>query len=165
MTKNGQFFSPSKGYMSTSGMVAEIADFVDEEPESYYHVVIGTDSQTRKYAGDAEIDFVTAIVVHRKGRGGRYFWQKERQIRKPILRDKIYTETLMSLATAELLVPLLRESLASAKYDLEIHIDVGPIGPTRELIKEVVGMVQGNGYKALTKPYSWAASSVADKHT
>lgn len=71
----------------------------------------------------------------------------------------------MSLAAAQEIVPLLREAISSAKYDFEIHIDVGPMGPTRDMIKEVVGMVQGNGFKAKTKPESWGASSVADKHT
>jgi uncharacterized protein len=55
--------------------------------------------------------------------------------------------------------------VSPAKYDLEIHIDVGPLGPTRDMIREVVGMVNGNGYVAKTKPDSWGASSVADKHT
>jgi predicted RNase H-related nuclease YkuK (DUF458 family) len=32
------------------------------------------------------------------------------------------------------------------------------------MIKEVVGMVNGSGFEAKTKPESWAASSVADKH-
>jgi predicted RNase H-related nuclease YkuK (DUF458 family) len=165
MDKKDQFFNPSLGYMSSKKMVSEIARFVDEEPSLYYRVVIGTDSQAKRLNGVAEIDFVTAVVVHRKGRGGRYFWQKEKIIKKPILRDKIYTETLMSLACAEKLVPMLRASIRPAKYDLEIHIDVGALGPTRELIREVVGMVQGNGYVARTKPESWGASSVADKHT
>jgi predicted RNase H-related nuclease YkuK (DUF458 family) len=42
---------------------------------------------------------------------------------------------------------------------------VGPVGKTRDMIKEVVGMVNGNGFVAKTKPDSWGASSVADKHT
>ncbi len=151
--------------MSTPKMVGEIAGFVDEEPNRFYSVVIGTDSQTKRINGKAEIDFVTAVVVHRKGRGGRYFYRKEKQFKKPILRDKIYTETLLSLATAEKLVPMLRAEISPAKYDLQIHIDVGALGPTRELIREVVGMVNGNGYTAKTKPDSWGASSVADKHT
>ena len=32
------------------------------------------------------------------------------------------------------------------------------------MIKEVVGMVTGNGFTAKTKPYSFGASTVADKH-
>ena len=165
-SKNGKFHSPSKGIMEISDIVSEVASFVDEEPTKFYRLVIGTDSQTRKINGESEIDFVTAIIVHRIGRGARYFWKKEkRNGRPPVLRDKIYTETLMSLQTAQEIVPKIRKVVSPAKYDLEIHIDVGPLGPTREMIREVVGMVNGNGFVAKTKPDSWGASSVADKHT
>jgi len=149
-----------------SQVISEIEDFVNEEPRSFYRLVIGSDSQTKAINGKAEINFVTAIVVHRRGRGARYFWKKEkRYVKVPVLRDKIYTETTMSLEIAEEFVPEIRKRISPAKYDLEIHIDVGPLGPTREMIREVVGMVNGNGYVAKTKPESWGASSVADKHT
>ncbi|OGM32031.1 hypothetical protein A3D00_05610 [Candidatus Woesebacteria bacterium RIFCSPHIGHO2_02_FULL_38_9] len=162
---NSKFISPTKGNLSVTEMISEISQFVDYEPACFYRLVIGTDSQAKKISGKAEIDFVTAIVIHRLGYGARYFWRKERLEMEPILRNKIYTETLKSLETAEKLVPKLRDAISPAKYDLEIHIDVGPLGPTREMIKEVVGMVTGNGYVAKTKPESWGASSVADKHT
>ncbi len=158
------FISPTKGKVTIPEMIAGISAFVEKEPSSFYRLVIGTDSQTRGLNGKAEIDFVTAVIVHRKGYGAKYFWRKIRTIKKPILRDKIYTETQMSLALAEQIVPQLRRAVSAAKYDLEIHIDVGALGPTREMIKEVVGMVNGNGYTAKTKPESWGASSVADKH-
>lgn len=159
------FTSPTHGNLNVDEMIAEISSFVKEEPQSFYRLVIGSDSQARKINGVSEIDFVTAIVVHRQGKGAKYFWRKEKRIEVPILRNKIYTETLMSLDTAKEIVPLLREAVTPAKYDLEIHIDVGSLGPTREMIKEVVGMVNGNGYVAKTKPESWGASTVADKHT
>lgn len=163
--KGNVFISPTQGPLEVSDVISEVANFVSEDPSSFYRVVIGTDSQTKSVAGEPEIDFVTALVVHRRGHGGRYFWRKEKVAKKPILRDKIYTETTISLATAEEVVPLLREAVSPAKYDLEIHIDVGALGPTRDMIKEVVGMVNGSGYTAKTKPESWGASSVADKHT
>ncbi len=50
------------------------------------------------------------------------------------------------------------------EYDLEIHIDVGEHGRTRELIDEVVGYIRGSGFAVKTKPDAYAASSVADKH-
>lgn len=159
------FTSPTKGPLSVPEMIMEISRFVKEEPRSFYRLVIGSDSQARNVNGKAEIDYVTAVVVHREGRGARYFWRKEKQYKAPVLRDKIYTETLMSLGLAQEIVPDLRKAVSPAKYDLEIHIDVGSLGPTREMIKEVVGMVTGNGFEAKIKPDSWAASSVADKHT
>lgn len=91
--------------------------------------------------------------------------EKEKIYRAPVLREKIYTETTKSLETAHELVPEIRRLISPSKYDFEIHIDVGPLGKTREMIREVVGMVNGNGFTAKTKPESWGASSVADKHT
>lgn len=164
ITKNG-FYSPSNGALTIGKMIAEISNFVEGDPKSHYRLVIGTDSQAKRTNGSGEIDFVTAIVVHRQGRGARYFWKKDKLQRKLVLRDKIYTETLKSLETAEELVPILRTAMNHSNYEFEIHIDVGQNGPTREMIREVVGMVTGNGYVAKTKPDSWAASSVADKHT
>ncbi len=162
---NGHFVSPSRGVVSVDEMVTSISKFVKEDPAKFYRLVIGTDSQTRSVDGKAEIDFVTAVIIHRIGRGARYFWKKQKEQKVPHLRDKIYTETLISLAAAQELVPSLRQAVTPAKYDLEIHIDVGPLGPTRDMIREVVGMVNGNGFVAKTKPESWGASTVADKHT
>ncbi len=164
LTKNG-FYSPSKGSLTVGKMINEIYDFVHEDPGSFYRLVIGSDSQIKSVKGEKEIDFVTAIIIHRQGRGARYFWNKDKVGRAPVLREKIYIETQRSLDLAEELVPELRKAISPAKYDLEIHIDVGPVGPTREMIKEVVGMVTGNGFTVRTKPESWGASSVADKHT
>ena len=159
------FISPSEGEIGMEEMVKIISAFVSEQPSLFYRVVIGSDSQEKRANGNSEVDFVTAVIVHRIGKGARYFWRKEKQKRTIVLREKIYTETLMSLNLAEVLVPLLRKIVSPAKYDLEIHIDVGSLGPTREMIREVVGMVVGSGYVAKTKPDSWGASKVADKHT
>lgn len=160
------YINPTKGQISKSSMLEEIKRFVKADPESFYKLVIGSDSQVRRIENSLECDYVTAVIIHRIGFGARYFWRKERISKVPVLRDKIYKETMMSLSTAEELVPEIRKSInGNGKYELEIHIDVGKDGPTREMIKEVVGMVTGNGYTAKTKPDSWGASSVADKHT
>lgn len=159
------FQSPTKGELTLSEVVKEISDFIFKDSQKFYRIVIGSDSQAKKVNGSDQIDFVSAVIIHREGRGARYFWRREKVNRKPILRDKIYTETTMSLSLAQEFVPLLRAKVSPAKYDFEIHIDVGPLGPTRDMIKEVVGMVQGSGFKAKTKPEAWGASHVADKYT
>ena len=164
--ENTQFISPSKGKLTPEETIAEIVKFFSEDPTVSYTLVIGTDSQVRRENGLQKVDFVTAVVVHRKGKGGRYFWQKNRKEKIYSLRDKIYLETLLSLELAQKLVPVLKDRLAGfAPYDFEIHIDVGEAGPTREMIKEVVGMVTGNGFTAKTKPESYGAFVIADKHT
>jgi len=163
--KDGKFISPSRGEVSVSEMIKLISSFIKQEPQSFYRLVIGTDSQGKRLNGRPETDFVSAVIVHRKGKGAKYFWKKTKINKIPVLRDKIYRETQMSLDLAQEIVPLIRECVKPSRYDLEIHIDVGSLGPTREMIREVVGMVNGNGYTAKTKPESWGASSVADKHT
>lgn len=162
---NSSFFNQTKGALSLNAVVEEVASFMGDNPSAKYRLVIGSDSQPKKINGVAEIDFVTAVIIHRIGYGARYFWKKDRQTKRYVLRDKIYTETAMSLILAQELVPKLRRKVTAGVFDLEIHVDVGPIGPTREMIKEVVGMVTGSGYTAKTKPYSYGASVVADKHT
>ena len=159
------FFSPSKGELTLEELVLEIQKYIKEEPDQLYRLVIGTDSQIRGSNGSSEIFFVTAVVIHRIGFGGRYFWSREKRAQKMFLRDRIYTETLLSLQLASSLIPLIRNAVPDGLYELEIHIDVGPNGATRDMIKEVVGMVSGNGFTAKTKPDSYGAYVVADRHT
>ena len=49
--------------------------------------------------------------------------------------------------------------------EMPAHLDVGDKGETREIIRELVGMVTGSGYAARTKPDSFGASKVADRHS
>ena len=159
------FISPTKGKMTIDQIADELLAFINEEPDYFYRLVIGTDSKSNLLNGEQKVNFVSAIVIHRQGKGGRYFWRKKKVANLKSLRDKIYTETLLSIHLAEELMPYLTRRLNGEKYQLEIHIDVGKAGPTREMIKEVVGMVNGNGFIAKTKPESYGAFVVADKHT
>jgi uncharacterized protein len=145
-----------------------IKEFLEEKPDEEYSLVIGTDSHEKENNGSSKtINLVTAILVHRRGFGGKYFWRRKIVANIHSLREKIYAETLESLNFALSFVPLLRKTLNGnyPSYNLEIHIDVGEHGDTRDMIKEVVGMVTGNGFVAKTKPHAYGASYVADKHT
>lgn len=160
------FTNPSLGKLNIDQVVKEIVNYLHNEPDNRYRLVIGTDSQERHINGRKQTNFVTAIVVHRIGRGGRYFWKNGTQKSINTLRQKIYTETLLSIEAAQKVVPLIRSKLNGyTNWELEIHIDVGQVGETRDMIKEVVGMVTGNGYTAKTKPEAFGASTIADKHT
>jgi hypothetical protein len=165
MGQEEAFISPTQGKMTIRKMVGELVQFMAEEPEYFYRLVIGTDSKSGKPDARKVLSFVTAVVIHRMGKGGRYFWHKTKVNKIGSLRDKIYTETLLSIQLAEKLVPEFTRNLNGERYRLEIHIDVGDTGPTREMIREVVGMVTGNGFTAKTKPESYGAFVVADKHT
>lgn len=165
--KNEDFQSLSRSHIPFLEVVEGIRQFIQEDENSFYHLTIGTDSEVKLVEGKKALELITAIVIYRKGFGGRYFWKKNRFQNAKTLRDKIYQEVLMSVETAKLLIPELRVRLngSTSSYELEIHIDVGEKGDTREMIKEVVSIVSGNGFKARTKPHSYAASNVADRHT
>lgn len=152
--------------MTLEKVVGEINRFIQKEPRAFYRLIIGSDSQEKRFGSKKFLNLVAAIVIHRQGFGGRYFWKKRKKDHVYSLRDKIYSETYFSLEIAQELLPILNKTLnGKHNYELEIHIDVGRTGETRDMIKEVVGMVTGNGFKAKTKPESYGASSVADKHT
>lgn len=164
-----QKFHSANEIIDLETLISLIKKFLEEDPQATYSLVIGTDSheKTGENAKKTDLNLVTAIVVHRKGFGGRYFWKRKDIGNIHTLRDKIYAETLESLDFARNFVPILKKQLNGTLpgYDLEIHVDVGERGATREMIKEVVGMVSGHGFVAKTKPDSYAASYVADKHT
>ena len=163
------FNSITHGQLSVEESIGLIKSFLEERPDDEYSLVIGTDSHERNTSPgkSKSISLVTAVLVHRKGFGGKYFWKKKDLSNIHSLRQKIYAETLESLSFATIFVPLLKKTLngKSPNYDLEIHIDVGEHGDTRDMIKEVVGIVTGNGFVAKTKPHAYGASYVADKHT
>lgn len=152
--------SPSYGALTLGEVRTRVLAFMAEEPEYKYRVVVGTDSQPQNGAG---ADYVTAIVVHRVGTGGIYFWTRTIRKKTYVLRQRIYEEAILSLEMAETVVALLHKDGVS-KYDVEIHVDIGKFGQTREMINEIVGMIRGNGYAVRIKPDSFGASSVADRH-
>lgn len=156
-----EFNSSSGLKMTTGGVSNQITEFMKSEPNKDYKVIIGTDSQALE---GREADFVTAIVVHRQGHGGRYFWRRIKNEVFHTMRDRIINEVMTSLDTAKEILKKLKQDLDDTDWDFEIHVDVGSNGPSRKLIQEVVGMVRANNFEARTKPQAYAASSVADKH-
>lgn len=155
------FQSPTYGELELFQVREHILDFLAREPERKYQLVVGTDSQPHNGSG---VDFVTAIVVHRVGTGGIYFWKRIVNKKHYVLRQRMYEEATLSLEMAETVLSLLHKD-GITKYDVEIHVDIGKFGETREMITEIVGMIRGSGYTVKTKPESYAASKVADRYT
>lgn len=138
-----------------------IREFIAADPKREYKIIVGTDSERH---GVNKADFVTAIVVHRVGNGGRYFYRHEEIGNIHNLRDRMWQEVLLSLQVSEKLVVLLKEA-GLEKCAFEVHVDVGENGETRSMIQELVGAVRAHNFEAKTKPESFAASKVADRHT
>ncbi len=159
--KNDDLFNDSNGKkISAREVVEEVISFMKEDQKRRYKVIIGTDSQ--QTSNDS--DFVTAIVVHRVGNGGRYFWRRSENGKFYTLRDRIITEVLLSIEVAKEVLMFLK-SATTLPFNFEIHADVGNNGETKTMISEVVGMIKANDFEAKTKPESYAASKVADRYT
>ena len=156
------FFSSSLGLQLSAEQVSrEIINFMNEKPDYEYKVTLGTDSEKDQ---NNNADFVTAIVVHRVGNGGRYFWRRiDGPEKYHTLRNRITQEVLISLEIAKSFLQSFKNA-NPPKYDFEIHVDVGENGATRSLIQELVGMIRANNFEVRTKPDSYAASKVADRH-
>jgi predicted RNase H-related nuclease YkuK (DUF458 family) len=158
--KDTIYHSPTLGRLTFSEVIEEIVAMMASAPTDLFSIVVGTDSQT--YYGEAE--YVTAIVVHRVGKGGRYFWRRVVERKPKTLRDRIWREAWLSYETAQALIEAFKNRGIS-DCRLEIHVDIGRGGRTRELVEEVVGAIRGSGFFVRTKPEAYAASVVADKHT
>lgn len=155
------FNSPTFGILTLDEVRKKVLEFMERSPEHKYHLVIGTDSQTKNSQG---CDFVTAIVIHRIGVGGIYFWRRTVEKKNMVLRARIYHEAALSLSCADEFLEAFKNDGIS-KYDVEIHVDIGKYGETRDMIGEVVGMIRGSGFAVKTKPEAYGASKVADRHT
>lgn len=153
------FISPTKGRLTFDQVFRDIVRFIKEAPDNNYKLIVGTDSQLRE-----ETCFVTAVIILREGKGGRFYYTKEREKNKVGLKQRIFMETARSLGVASRLAEKLT-ILGMKDLNIEIHLDVGEHGRTKEIIREVVGMVTGSGFGARIKPESYGASKVADKFT
>ena len=142
-------------------MFQDLVQYTNQFPEDKYKLIIGSDSHSFQ---NSSVIFVTAIIAHRVGKGGRFYFHKQKTRYMESLRQRIYYETFLSLEVATRLTEKLAEN-GHSDMNIEIHLDVGEKGETRDIIKEVVGMVIGSGYDARIKPDSYGATTVADRFT
>ena len=170
IVNNGHFFSPSKGELEFKEVIKEIYNYIKEQPEFFYDIVVGCDSPS----SDKPF-FPIAIVVLRTGAGGRFFLKKMRYPDSFLKRfvnwknrilQEVYLSCELALSLRETLEKEFGEATPTFNYQFQyIHADVGELGKTKEMIKEVVGLIKSNGFEPKIKPQSFAASVVADRYT
>lgn len=161
----GTFYNPTKGNLKPYAVLDEMVAYMREKPSRFYEVIVGCDSSAVQ-----EPTFPVAIVVLRKGEGGRFFLQRVHYQKRKFhsRQERILQEVSLSCTLAL----WLREKFADRvlkeeelyNYQLQyIHADIGENGLTRDMIKEVTGFIRGNGFVPMIKPESFAASTVADR--
>ncbi len=159
----GWFFNPTKGNLKIEAVVEEIIGYMAEKPESFYDIIVGCDSSSGE-----EPNFPIALVVLRVGEGGRFFLKKVTYKGREFYnwKQRILEEVLLSCQLALVLKEKIVARVPQKKFFYQfryIHADVGENGKTKDMVKEIVGLIKGNGFEPKIKPESFVASTVADR--
>ena len=143
-----------------------IADKVKQSGKGEYNVIIGTDSQN---FSDTKI--VVVIALQHIGHGGIFFYDVTHIRRISNIKQKLLTETSMSLEIAQKLLDEFERLFDSEQFDytehlnFSIHVDAGENGPTKKVIPEITSYIKSYGFDVAVKPESFVASSIADKYS
>lgn len=170
-TFEGYFYNPTKGNLPVSQVIGELISYIQEKPEKFYDIIVGCDSSSGE-----DPHFPVVVAILRKGEGGRFFLKKikypKSENRKFIhWRNRILQEVLLSCDLAL----VLREDFENKIKELSsqnlhyqfryIHADIGENGQTKDMVKELTGLIIGNGFEPKIKPESFVASVVADRYS
>lgn len=124
-----------------------------------YEIAVGTDSHSRRKSV-----IVTVVSVRIIGKGVFYFYLTKKQKRFNSLTHKIETETYASIEVGT----LVKEKMLEYGLDTEklyIDLDMGNKGPTKDLLKHIIGWVMGVGFKYRIKPEAYSACRIADRRS
>ncbi len=154
------YFSPTFGKINLDQLKKIVSSYMSKDRIGSYQIVVGSDSQKMN---KNSYDFVSALIIHHIGSGGIYFWRRQVIKRTIPLKERIYQEAIMSMQTSENFINFFKLNGIS-KYDIQIHVDIGTKGETRDMINEVTGMIRSNGFSVKIKPESYGASKIADRH-
>ena len=158
---NGHFYSPSMGNLTLDEVTKELFSYMSKAPEKFYDVIVGCDSSSGE-----EPKFPVVVVILKKGEGGRFFIKKINYPEKKFYnwKERILNEVFLSCKLALLLREKIEKISSSFNYEFRyIHADVGENGQTKDMVKEVVGLIRGNGFEPKIKPEAYVASVVADR--
>lgn len=160
MLETAKFRSASddQTYLTFNEALKQAIDYINEDTESEYEVMVGSDSLWRPW----HTVFATVFAVHRKGKGARFWYvrSKEKFPRNIPVRLKKEAndsvELMQALYDSEIMLLVPEENFS-------VHIDVGQNGESKQVINEIVGFVTGQGLKCEYKPNSAVATTCADK--
>ena len=153
-TRDTRFMTGSFEPILLSDIVGRIDAFLSDCED--YSIDVGTDSQR-----GSKTKFVTAIAVHKVGKGGIFFYHPIVDETRQSMQSRIYMETAMSINCATELLELFVEN--DVLRSISIHCDVGHNGKTREMIREIVGYVTSSGFDCVIKPEAVVACTIADR--
>ncbi len=162
----GNFYNPSRGSLDISQVIEEILNYITQKPEKFYDIIVGCDSSSGE-----EPHFPVAVVILRVGEGGRFFLKKIGYKNRKFYnwKTRVLEEVLLSCELALFLRENFEKKIKNLKEDFNyqfryIHADIGENGQTKDMIKEVTGLIRGNGFEPKIKPEAFVATTVADRY-
>ncbi len=163
----GYFYNPTRGNLRLNQVIDEILSYINSKTDRFYDIIVGCDSSSEKTP-----HFPVAVVVLRTGEGGRFFLKKISYKNRKFYswRERILEEVLISCDLAlyfkEKLEERIKKENKNYNYQFRyIHADIGENGGTKDMIREVTGLIRGNGFEPKIKPEAYVASAVADRYT
>lgn len=137
----------------------EIHQMLATEKENGYNlkVCIGTDSQVK----GKQIEFATAIVFIRQGKGGFMYVSNETVTTTMAIKQRMLDEVARSIDVAYNLCDL----FIAFNVEMEVHVDINtnPVFKSNTALKEAMGYILGMGFAFKAKPLAFASSSCANK--
>lgn len=142
-------------------MITEMSDFVKMNRSDDFDLLIGSDSQRK---GLKTIHATVVFLWNLNTRKFKFYFSRETipHVGHLPVSVRLITEATRSLEIASKLAetPLLD---LVGDDNMEVHLDVGLHGKSKEVVSTVTGMVKGSGFQYKIKPDAWLASCVADK--
>ena len=150
------------GTLSIEEMFRQFKKFIEEKPEYDYKIIIGTDSMVIAKC----TRYITAVTLQRIGNGAMVFYRTSIQKNMPMY-VRIMNEVNYTIETAnKYIIPnCLKEDIY---YPIEIHIDIGNRGISKQYKNMAIGYVKGCGFDEnliKVKPDAFGASKIADRYT
>lgn len=150
-----KFKSPTYGILEKKEVFNYLKNTITKNSGNY-KIIVGTDSQNTY-----KTKMVIVICLINEGKGGSFFYHIDWLPKIKELNTKIYTETEKSLQIARELNKFFHKE--SIRANVEIHVDIGREGKTKELIQSIIGWVTAEGFIAKIKDESYVASTIADR--
>lgn len=151
-----------KKWKTLAGVEIDLRSAIEAEMRAYpdVEVTVASDSQQRGQS----TEYVTVVTLIRPGKGGRVLFNRELIPRVRELRERLWKETWRSTELAMELTstPDIGERVTIDINAIHIDANIDPKHKSSKYVEELVGLVVGQGFKAVVKPESWAASHAAD---
>lgn len=155
-----RFLDPKGNVYTISDVITKISDTIKEFPDESFKIFVGSDSQNKK----RRTIFVSSVAIYKVGKGGTFYYTKAWVKKKQSIYERLIKEVGDSIELMELLLKGGIEKVIS-KDEIEIHIDMGYNGRSREVVETAKGWCQGMGFNFQIKPTAIGATYIANKYT